>query len=357
MKVGIVSTPLYANYGGILQNYALQQVLKKMGHEPITLDYMPSLPFWKYCLYAGKTALCSVIPSKRHPLKPYHHFLQRPGEIKRFVDENIAHTATAASYSSQQLSKYGIEALVVGSDQVWRYEYNHFHIDDMYLAFAKDNRCRKIAYAASFGVEKWDYPAEVTSRVRTLIKSFDAISVRESSGIDICRDSLGADAQLVLDPTLLLSEEDYAPLCKPFEKGGEPYVASYILDTDDRKQKMVEDFAAENGLAVRNMTVSENGCAIEDWLSTIRNAEFVITDSFHGSIFSVIFKKQFFTFINRDRGADRFYTLFNALNLRYRLLDEDVPTIPSVNSVDYHDVNMELKSLKKESIAYLKRNV
>lgn len=354
MKVGIVTQPLYANYGGILQNYALQQVLKKMGHEPVTLDYMPSLPFWRYCLYAGKTFLLVFIPSKRHPLKPYHHFLQRPAALKLFVDDHIAHTKTVASYSARQLSKYGIEAIVVGSDQVWRYKYNNENIEDKYLAFAWNYDCPKLAYAASFGVDCWDYPDSATKRVKELIKQFNAVSVRETSAALLCQDILGVEAPVVLDPTLLLTREEYLPLCQPARRGDEPYLASYVLDADERKHDMITTFAEEKGLSVINMTVSDNGCSIEEWLSMIRNAEYVITDSYHGSIFSIIFGKQFYAFDNKGRGADRFYTLFSALGLMSRLMDETVTSFPD-NKIDYTLVNSKLNSIKEISLEFLKR--
>ena len=353
MRIGIVTQPLYANYGGILQNYALQQVLKKMGHEPVTLDQMPSLPFWRYCLYAGKTLICAFIPSKRHPLKPYSHFLKRPEAINQFVESYIAHTKTVASYSARQLSKYGIEAVLVGSDQVWRYKYNNETIEDKYLAFAKDYDCLKIAYAASFGVDSWDYPEDVTPVVKDLVRQFNAVSVRETSASVLCRNILGVEAPLVLDPTLLLIGEDYLSLCAPEQMSDGPYLASYVLDADKRKQAMIERFAEENGLPVRNMTVSENGCSIGEWLSTIRNAEYVITDSYHGSIFSILFRKQFYTFDNKDRGADRFYTLFRLLGLTSRLLDDNISELPD-GEVDYSSVESKLDSYKEHSVEFLK---
>lgn len=353
MKIAIVTQPLYANYGGILQNYALQQVLKKMGHEPVTLDYMPSLPLWRYCLYAGKTFLCALIPSKRHPLKPYHHFLQRPEALKHFVDMHITHTKTIASYSARQLAMYGIEAIVVGSDQVWRYKYNNEIIDDKFLAFAKGIGCRKIAYAASFGVDKWDYPDEVTARVKGLIKQFNAVSVRETSAAVLCRNNLGVEAPVVLDPSLLLTREDYLPFCASMQVSAGPYMASYVLDDDKRKQEMINCFAKEKGLSVKKMTVSDDGCSIEEWLSTIKNAEYVITDSFHGSVFSILFGKQFYTFDNKGRGADRFYTLFSALGLMSRLLDDSITSFPD-GIIDYTIVSTMLDPMREKSVEFLK---
>jgi len=353
MKVGIVTQPLYANYGGILQNYALQQVLKSMGHEPVTLDYMPSLPFWRYCLYAAKTVIYSFIPSKRHPLKPYHHFLQRPQAIRQFVENKIIITDTLDSYSARQLKKYGVEAIIVGSDQVWRYRYNTENIEDMYLAFAKGINCRKVAYAASFGIEKWDYPEDVTSRVKELVQKFDAISVRELSAVGLCKDILGVMAKVVLDPTLLLLEKDYEPLCQTIHKKKEPYLVSYVLDADEQKQYMIDSFAKERGLVVKRMTVSNDGCSVGEWLSTIRNAEYVITDSFHGSVFSIIFRKQFYTFINEGRGADRFYTLFSDLGITNHLLGNG-STLPLGENIDYKEVDEKLSVLRDNSREFIK---
>ena len=311
MRVGIVTQPLYANYGGILQNFALQQVLRKMGNTAVTLDYMPSLSFGRYLLYAGKGVLCALSPSRRHPIKPYHHFLERPADIASFVKQHIATTSTVSHYSKQILKKYGIEALIVGSDQVWRYSYNSHYIEDMYLAFAKDFPCRKLAYGASFGVEYWDYPAARTAEAKNLVKQFDAVSVRENSAAVLCKENLGVEAQMVLDPTLLLEPSEYERFCSKPGTGAPPYIATYILDKTEEKDTFVAEKSRECGLKVKEMTVSESGQSIEDWLSTIRNADFVITDSYHGCLFSILFGRPFKVFINQERGADRFMTLFN----------------------------------------------
>ena len=343
MRVGIVTQPLYANYGGILQNYALQQVLKRMGHEPITLDYMPSLSFGRYLLYAGKTLLCSFYPSKRHRLKPYSHFLKRPSEIKAFVEGNISLTGTIPYYTERILKKYGIEALLVGSDQVWRYSYNSHYLEDMYLAFAKDYDCPKVVYAASFGVEKWDYPEEKTEEARTLIKQFKAVSVRENSAVDLCRDYLGVESTVDLDPTLLLKASDYLRFCSDYSNEA-PYLAAYVLDVTEEKQAFIEKIAKEKGLKVKTMTVSNSGCSIEEWLSTIKNASFVVTDSYHGTLFSILFEKQFHTFINKERGADRFLTLFAKLGI-----DED--------TIDYGTVINQLDNCRQESLAFISESL
>lgn len=354
MRIGIVTQPLVANYGGILQNYALQQVLKEMGHNPVTLNYMPSLKFGRYLLYAGKALLCAPIPSKRHPIKPYRHYLKRPAVTDAFISDNIVVTKIVPDYTRRLLRKNKIDAIILGSDQVWRYRYNAHYWDDMFLAFAKDYPCHKIAYAASFGMEKWDCPKERLTEARELIKQFNAVSVREDTGVGICRNSLGVDAVTVLDPTLLLTASDYERFCFDPVPSQEPYLAAYVLDKSEEKTGLIEEVAKNKGLIIKEMAVYKSGLTIERWLSEIKNASFVITDSYHGSIFSVIFGKQFQTLINRGRGADRFITLFNKLGLEDRLIDSSGPLTMLDTKIDYSSVYPKLQLLREESMSFLK---
>ena len=353
MRVGIITQPLYANYGGILQNFALQQVLKGTGHAPVTLDYMPSLSFGRYLLYAGKGLLCALSPTRRHPIKPYKHFLERPANIDAFVRNHIRLTQTIPAYTKRLLRKTGVEALIVGSDQVWRYAYTSHYIRDMYLAFARDYSCPKLAYGASLGVETWDYPNDVTRDVRELVKQFNAISVREDSGVVLCREQLGVEARIVLDPTLLLDASVYDNFCSAPAPEEAPYLAAYVLDRNEEKDAYIQSLAISKGLVVKEMTVSDQGASIEEWLTTIRNAAFVVTDSYHGSLFSILFQRQFQTILNKERGADRFTTIFGKLGLRDVLL-ATIPATPAIGSeIDYPAVRTKLETLRRESLAYL----
>ena len=352
MRIGIITRPLYANYGGILQNYALQQVLKKMGHTPITLDFMPSLSFGHYLLYLGKNILRHIFHSGAHTIKPYKHYLERPASIDSFVRNYIDKTVTIPKYSKRVLRKYGIDAIIVGSDQVWRYAYNARELDDMFLAFAKGYPCPKIAYAASFGVEKWDYPGAESSVAKELIKQFNAVSVREYTGKVLCKENLGVDSVVVSDPTLLLDAAEYERFCKKPQTIDVPYLAAYVLDANEEKNDFIRIVAESKNLKIREMTVSDNGVAIEEWLSAIRNADFVITDSYHGTLFSIIFKKQFLSFANKERGMDRFLTILNALGLQNRLLlDSKCASIPA-DSINYDTVSKSLAILRRSSFAF-----
>lgn len=353
MRIGIVTHPLFFNYGGILQNYALQQVLIRMGHTPITLDYMSSLTFKKYLRLTGKRLVSAPFLSKLSSIKPYRPFVERAPQIESFVQNNIVLSRTFSKYTKQLLEENQIDAIIVGSDQVWRYSYSYHYLEDMFLDFARDYSCLKITYAASFGVDIWDYPVDRANNVKELVKQFNAVSIREDSGVVLCRKELGIDAVTALDPTLLLYSTDYERFCAELDPEEEPFLTAYVLDMTEEKYSYIDAVAKVRGLKVKILVASETGASIEEWLSSIKNAEFVITDSYHGSIFSLIFKKQFQTFINRGRGQDRFTTLFRRLDLMNRLIDPPFSLLAEDDVIDYSAVSLRLRNLREESLAFL----
>ena len=357
MRVSIVTEPLHGNCGGVLQNYALQQILKGWGHSPITLNYMPSLSVGRYILYVCKALLCIPFPSLRHSIKPYKRYLSRPPLVDAFIRNNITLTEVIPRYTERILKKVHTEAIVVGSDQVWRYAYNKRSLEDMFLAFAKNYNCLKTTYAASFGLTTLDYPPRSEKRIKKLIKQFQAISVREESGVSLCRNKFGVGAVTVLDPTLLLQPSVYEQFCVSPESGSSPYLAAYVLDMSKEKSEYIKAVAQAKGLSIQLLRISNGDFSIEKWLSIIRFADFVITDSYHGSIFSILFERQFQTIINRKRGSDRFITLFNKLDIQDRLLESTNLTFCSNTVIDYSRVSRLLKSLREESLLYLQSSL
>lgn len=146
-----------------------------------------------------------------------------------------------------------------------------------------------MAYAASFGVDQWEYSLLQTARCKRLARRLDAVSVREQSGIALCASHLGIKAIETLDPTLLLSPQDYAALCTDVPKVEERFLAAYLLDMDDEKRNIVEHFTSQYQLAVRYVSADQNlSLRVEEWLALFRDAKFVVTDSFHGTVFHLI---------------------------------------------------------------------
>ena len=314
MKIGILTQPLLNNYGGTLQNYALQTVLMKLGHKPITIDYMPKSSLVGYWLSCLKTILYFFIPSKRRGFSSHPRRKFRNPKFAEFTSKRIKTTKMVSRLSNSLIKEYGLDAIIVGSDQVWRPNYNR-HIEDLFLDFVNNKKTLKLAYAASFGTDEWEYTAAKTEQIRPLIKQFNAISVREQSGVDLCKNYLDVEAKQVLDPTMLLELADYKEICQNIPADKDNYILAYVLDMTPEKKKLLEEKAIEIKLPVKTFSAEDEATlSIEEWLSKFRDASFVMTDSFHGTVFSILFGKEFRCMQNSKRGSSRFDTLLSLYN-------------------------------------------
>ncbi len=353
MRIGIVTQPLNDNYGGILQNWALQQVLKELGHTPITLDAYMKYPRWRYLMSSSLTRISKILNLNRnYPVKSSYGRISS-SYTSDFIHENIDLTKPFEEYNRNILIKNDIDALVVGSDQVWRPKYNT-NIYDMYLKFAKDFACKKIAYAASFGVDEWEYNEEQTNICRELLKTFTAISVRENSGVDLCRKYFGVDVAVVLDPTMLLSRDRYEELCDDVPCMCKcDYLAVYCLDLDQDIYKLIKRIASKKNLKIQLFSAhGENSLTVPQWLSMFRDAKEVITDSFHGTVFSILFNKKFSVIQNGDRGNSRINTLNKNLNLN---LKPNSDNILINDEIDDDRVYNSMINLRTNSYSFIKR--
>ena len=351
MKIGIFTQPLKSNYGGILQNYAMQVVLKRLGHEAWTIDYLRFTWLDWFVVVAKVTILKCLGRKCKYPLTPTKvRRLENP--LRRFALKYIQLTQPRVKYPSKSiLQSYGFDALLVGSDQTWRPMYNG-KIYDMYLQLAEGMDAKRVAYAASFGTDKWEYTPEQESECARLAKLFDAISVREASGVGLCQKHFGVEATHVLDPTLLLTANDYNELCKDIEPR-EPFVFAYILDMTEQKVAEIKAFAEAKGLPffIKSADADiSDADSIELWLSYFRDAVYVITDSFHGTAFSINYNKDFFVFLNEQRGNSRFDSLLNLFNLKNRVVTSVNPEKPSINWVE---VNKLLNSERERCETWL----
>ena len=387
MKIGILTQPLHNNYGGVMQAFALQTVLKRMGHQPINLSrkYYDKLSYRRYILNVGSFLKCLfriyILHDNRwvlmNPFKEgYCPHKCKPAVTKEalscFVKSHIEQSSNV--YSSKVLysivDELSLDAIVVGSDQVWREDYSPC-ITDYFLHFLpKDNRLKKIAYAASFGTDLLNISSENLSACQEGIKQFQAISVRENSGLDILAEQFGREAIQVLDPTLLLSMQDYDKLiaeeCIPSSSTG---VVSYVLDDTSYKtdilQAVQQYFISSQVTRLKMHPLFEpDDCIIPtmgQWLQSIRDAEFVITDSFHGCVFSIIFRKPFIAIGNEFRGLDRFRTLLGDFGLMNRLVlsFDDFKNKESelISSIDYTEVYIKYEAMRSMSITWLEKHL
>lgn len=367
MRIAILTLPLYTNYGGILQCYALQTVLQRMGHDVQVLT-KPQYGF-SYC-WIYPMAICKRL-IKRYVLKKDVDILRAPHEVirkntDRFIKQYI-HQYKCKNWTSNLAKRY--DAIVVGSDQVWRPKYSQ-PIEYAFLSFLDDSPIRRISYAASFGVDKCEFTKEQLKVCSSLMKKFDAVSVREISGIKLCRNCFGVNnAVQMLDPTLLLSAEDYRTLInnvKTNPSNGNMLV--YILDKTEEKIVLVNKIAEERGLIpfwLDSPDEENEGLplkkrakmSIEQWLRSFDDAEFVFTDSFHGCVFSIIFKKQFLVIGNKERGLSRFHSLLGLLSLRNRLILSPNEYKANLSLIDYCQVQGLLYILQNQAFSFLRTNL
>ncbi len=380
MKIAILTQPLHTNYGGILQCYALQTVLEGMGHSVTVLNRRYPRPGLKQmmmrfasltkcivriCLLGRKDiALMNPWAENYDIHKQSEAERRRNSEIQRFIREYI-HLSKPLR-SSKELAKCvetrNFDCILVGSDQVWREIYSPC-IEDFFLGFLPDDDNRlKITYAASFGTAEGPISSEHLEDCVRLARRFSAISVREQSGVEIMKNDFGLDAMLHLDPTLLLSVDWYKFPVKEMEKGG---LVSYILDETEDKNWIIDDAASALRLKTKKLSIvaskKESAHAIfpsiEEWLSSFANADFIVTDSFHGCVFSIINHKPFIAIANKDRGLERFSSLLGTFGLTDRLFFciEDYICKKSLlyRSIDYKSMEIKHKALINVSRDYL----
>ncbi len=357
MRIAILTLPPHLNYGGILQAYALQIILERQGH------------------------IVNIVVPKP---KPLHNGLLMPlVYIKRAIMKFVFHANipiwySVNEYASQHTRAFinkhmnieyvenwdsindTYDAVVVGSDQIWRPKYAcyYYPLSHVFLDFVTNKRIKKIAYAVSFGTDTWEYSEEETSMCRKLVQSFKAVSVRESSGKVLCKEKFGVEASFVVDPTLLLTSEDYLSLVHYQHTASN--IVTYILDRNPSVDVLVKALSSQLSLPVLSINSEyENEDAIlskriqapvEKWLVSIADAEYVITDSFHACVFSIIFKKNFSVIVNEARGASRIHSLLGLFGLQDRIIRDGVfPLHP----IDYDSVYSSLDLIAKDSMSFL----
>ncbi|MEX2512334.1 MAG: polysaccharide pyruvyl transferase family protein [Cyclobacteriaceae bacterium] len=372
MKIGILTLSLHTNYGGILQAYALKTVLEKMGHEVWLIDTQLnqvslSRQIWRLAkeTVSYLKGEVTMINPKRVRHKAYVKY------TKPFIDihiPKITKTFRSVDELREATDNYGFQAYVVGSDQIWNVRYFK-NIEVAFFSFLKDEKVIKISYAPSFGVDIWKYTEDQTRNCKELIKDFDGISVREDVGIDFCKKYLNCQASIALDPTMLLNREEYLKLLSNGKKSKNGGMFLYVLDATQDKKKLIEAVAEKKKLVPFQLDIIEGyeSCPlewrtkarVEDWIRSFHEAEFIITDSFHGTVFSILFNKPFFVLINYDRGAVRFKSILNIFNLSDRVISsqDDLKEEKLEKKIDWDEVNKILEDNKAQSMAFLKRHL
>lgn len=366
MRIGIVTFTFWTNYGCLLQAYALQTALTRMGHEvehlQLPVEFTTLHPNWKmpmvYCKRAARKFFCGEhnIPIFMHP----HKWIRINTDA--FIAYHIHPRYLNEEEWTEELSNE-YDAIIFGSDQIWRPIYA-YPIEKFFGAFLGASNVKRISYAASFGTEENEYSENQQKTCAGLLKKFSAISVREKSAVAICKERFGVEAKHVLDPTMLLSSEDYIPI---FEQENTPKsrgsLAIYVLDENPQidafirkqsSQKSLIPFRANSKVENHNAKLSERQQPpVECWLRAFHDAKFVITDSFHACVFSILFHKPFICIGNKSRGMSRFDSLLNMFGLENRLVDINDIANYVEKEIDWEHVDSILEQKREEAFSFL----
>lgn len=375
MKIAILTQPLGHNYGGLLQAFALQAHLRKGGHTVETIDRR-SPDAARVSIADQARNIGRLVFGRIKSLPTAQRQADRLANLAAFRDRHLAMSPPilddAALRAHVRSARF--DAIIVGSDQVWRPRYSP-NILNFYLDFLEDGDApvRKLAYAASFGVDSWEYTPELTAQCGRLLTRFDAVSVREGSAVTLCRDKFGIEPDWVVDPTLLLEPEDYDGLLQdaPGDAGADRVVA-YVLQPDRNKRRIADEIATARGCRV-SVIIPEKPLAqirpaeraaqrypgVDSWVRQFRDARFVVTDSFHGTVFAILFNRPFIAIGNPVRGMARFESLLSQFGLADRLVGPEAVVTPAMirAEIDWDAVNRTRRSLAAEGRAFLDRHL
>ena len=353
-KIGILTFqyPENRNFGASLQTYACMKLMKKFD------NFVKVINYYKDDFSTSlKGRILTRIESKN--FKEYNKkFIEQTSKFNK--EDNL-----------ENLNKE-FDIFVVGSDQVWRSKYLNNKTSHYFFDFVNISK-KKIAYAASFGVDSWEGDEKLTEEIKPLIKRFDHISVREESGINICKNTFGIDNVVcVLDPTLMIDREDYQPILDDWQDKShlkKKYIAHMLLDDTEQLRngsKKIADYLGAEINYIKGKSFKILGKTItlynkvSQWLTYLKDAELVVTDSFHCAVFSIIFHKKFVVVANPVRGIARLETLLGKVGLEDRFFTniEDVLKNGVLDrEIDYQEVDKKLEIHRKYSMDFIKKSL
>lgn len=373
-KIAILTQPLHDNYGGLLQAYALSQKLHELGHESFIINRRRSghSNFLRNLASKLKRKVLGsgrYIPTSEERAVISKYTLEFRNKYFSNLTEEILN-----NQKMLELNDQGYDTYIVGSDQCWRPRYSP-NITNYFLDFAKDKgNLKRVSYAASFGTEEWEFTSEQTARCKELIQKFDAVSVREDSGVDLCIKHFDKEASHVLDPTMLWDRTFYDKMVNSEQiQDNKGNLKAYVLDKNEEKSyaiKYLEDKLNLKAFEVmppkrlgkrspQNLLDYQFPSPLQ-WLKGYQDAKFVIADSFHGIVFSILYNVPFIAIGNERRGMARFTSLLKMFNLENRLLtnlaNENIDAVLA-NEIDWVNVNTILENKRKKSINFLNHNL
>lgn len=345
MKIGIMTFHWAANHGALLQTYALQRSLEKLfpGSSAMIVDYKPARYDWN---------LRKIINSRK--LRVVRENLREVRKEKLLTPFRDQIPKTERYYSVEQLTEEppACDVFIAGSDQIWN-EYYTMQGEGKptpayYLPFRPE--ATHIAYAASFGATSLN--SEMAEYILPYLKALDYISVREKTGKEIL-DSMGISSQIVCDPSALMERQAYCDLAKKPFSG--TYTAKYFLRGENAEAVKALQLFKKTG-KVRDITL----LSMEHWLGAIQNAEFLLTNSFHGMMVALKLHVPFAIFLSSGvlTGMnDRFYTLLSKLGLSDRIVDQDIDMKQfRQQPIDWEQVDRIMDEYASASLEFIQKS-
>jgi len=361
-KVGILTYHTGFNYGASLQAFALQRTITKLGVPCEIINFETERFVASREMFSRKPRRVKEV-IKILTRVPYYVPLKK--RQKMFEDYTAQVLQTSPLYRTEEeviAHADAYDCIVCGSDQIWNLDKEQDAPAANPLFFLNfPKKQRRVSYAASFG--KWVKKAhEQEDEFMPWLKAFDAVSVRETSGVEYLR-SRGIDCELTLDPTVLLDKEDYEEICAPRQIEGR-YVLMFSWRCGDEVIAAAKRAADELKLPLYHLVPPPRamGAGIRrkldvgprEFLSMVKHAEFVVTDSFHGTAFSTIFEKPFVSVVTDGKADPRMESLLTQLGLSDHLTDSTHMDIPAMQKTEFISVREKKKALRKSSIEFLR---
>ena len=257
-----------------------------------------------------------------------------------------------------ELNKYS-NTFISGSDQVFRICSNYGERLHHYLLDFANKNSKKIAFSASFGFDKDELLRKTTNKnleiAKNALKSFDFISVREKSGLEICRDIMGVDAEWIIDPVFIY--KDWDKLLENATLNFENKIVSYILDQEKNYKQSYKHLSKKYKYEI--IETANSNISVENWLKSIKDCKFFITDSFHGMCFAIIFNKPFICIANKSRGRTRFDSICEMLGIENQCIDFLLEALERdcVFKIDYETVNKHIEEERKRGLEFLQKTL
>ncbi|MFW9262088.1 polysaccharide pyruvyl transferase family protein [Nostoc sp. CALU 546] len=361
MKIGIITFHHVDNYGATLQAYALWNFLNSQGYDVEIIDYRPTKIAWIYfrSLLPIKRVKININENKKIRINEKSFInISRAWKMRRFLLSNLK-LSNRKVYSKKGLEYYKdkYDVIICGSDQVWCLDSFRGYNSSFFLDFVNNTTTRKISYAASFGntIKLGDFQKEIY----TLINQFQSISVRDSNSLKIITNECEKEAVKVLDPTFLIN---YDALKRP-PKIKDQYLLLYIQsDMETEEEYFIKLLAEEKNLTIVSVgkynqlaQINLEAASPKEWIGLYSQASYIVTNTYHGAVFSIIFKKLFNVFVPNDK-SNKVTDLLIDLGLQNRIFSDQLKyqiLSKQIFDIDYKTVHEILESKILESKKYL----